>query len=56
MRCFISVYISTGGPLDFLWNRFLDTPLFVALVVPTETEVPEEVKSMEVVGEYHYLS
>jgi hypothetical protein len=56
MRCFISVYISTGGPLDFLWNRFLDTPLFVAFVVPTETEVPEEVKSMEVVGEYHYLS
>jgi len=50
------MYISTGGPLDFLWNRFLDTPLLVALVVPTEVGVPGMVKSLEVVGKYHYLS
>jgi GTP-binding protein HflX len=51
-----SMYISTGGPLDFLWNRFLDTPLFVARGPPTEVEVPGVVKSLEIVSEYHYLS
>lgn len=50
------LYVSTGGPLSFLWNRFFGHPLPEGRAAPTETEVLGVAKSPDIVGEYHYLS